>query len=175
VASIGIAIPTGISAGLADSSKAPDSHLLMMLWGHAAAYPRLNTADVFTPLGLQLMSDSWKVQPVHHLNDMAARTFRLKGAILKSPPLNFEAWKAAIVQASAGRGKPRCPLLMCVDGLAGGTVVPVPWQHAYAKVVETWGGKIEIREFPNDDHFSLPFTARDLVDDWMEKALAAHP
>jgi pimeloyl-ACP methyl ester carboxylesterase len=173
IASIGIAMPTGISAGLADASKAPDSHLLMMLWGYAAAYAKLNAADVFTPLGLQLMNDSWRVQPVHHLNDTAARMFRLHGALLKSPPLNFEAWKAAIVQASAGRVKPRCPLLMCVDGFAGGTVIPVPWQHAYAKVVRTLGGTIETREFPNDDHFSLPGTARDVVNAWVKKALAA--
>jgi hypothetical protein len=133
----------------------------MTLWGYAAAFPKLNAEDVFTPLGMKLMQDSWKVQPVHHLNDMIARSFRLKGAILKSPPENFDAWKGAIKQGSAGRVKPRCPLLMCVDSFQGGTVIPVPWQHAYAKSVKALGATIETQEFTQDDHFSLPFAVRD--------------
>ena len=175
VAYIGIENPTGIGAALADASTAPDSHLLMTLWGYAAAFPKLKASDVFTPLGIQLMQDSWKVQPVHHLNDMVARMFRLKGAILKSPPENFDAWKAAIKQGSAGRVKPRCPLLMCVDSFQGGTVIPVPWQHAYAKSVKALGATIETQEFPHDDHFSLPFVVRDVVANWMKKALVTHP
>ena len=172
VAYVGIENPTGIGAALADASTPPDSHLLMTLWGYAAAFPKLNAEDVFTPLGMQLMQDSWKVQPVHHLNDMIARSFRLKGAILKSSPENFDAWKGAIKLGSAGRVKPRCPLLMCVDSFQGGTVIPVPWQHAYAKSVKALGATIETQEFPQDDHFSLPFAVREVVANWMQKALA---
>ena len=74
------------------------------------------------------------------------------------------------MQASAGRVKPRCPLLVCVDAFEGGTVIPVVWQRDYAKAVSELGAKVEVREFPNDDHFSLPFSVRDTVADWIRKA-----
>ncbi|MBS0263331.1 MAG: hypothetical protein JSS02_15420 [Planctomycetes bacterium] len=171
VASIGLEHPTGMGAALVDAQTAPDSHLLMMLWGFAAAYPHLNAADVLSPLGLQILEDSWNVQPVHHLNDTVSRLFRLKGAVLRSPPRNIDAWKQAIAQASAGRVKPRCPLLMCVDSFAGGAVIPVAWQQGYAQAVQALGGTIETVDFPHDDHFSLPFAARDTVADWLQNQL----
>lgn len=173
VASVALENPTGaMAAALLDPKRAPDSHLLMMLWGYAAAYSNLDPADVFTQLGLQVMEDSWKVQPVHHLNDVIARIFRLKGPILRSPPRNLDSWKSAIAKASAGLVKPRCPLLMCVDSFENGTVIPVAWQEDYAKVVKDLGAKIETKRFPNDDHFSLPFSAREVVADWMDSVLA---
>ncbi len=173
VTSVALENPTGaMAAALVNPKLAPDSHLLMMLWGYAAAFPELNPADVFTPLGLQLMEQSWKVQPVHHLNDVIARTFRLQGAILRSPPRNLNSWKSAIAKSSAGLVKPRCPLLMCVDSFGNGTVIPVAWQEDYAKVMQGLGAKIETQKFPNDDHFSLPFSVRDVVADWMDSALA---
>ena len=118
------------------------------------------------------MEDSWRVQPVHHLGDMAARVFRLKGPILRSDPVNLPAWKAMIEKSSACRVKPRCPLLMCVDSFERGTVIPVEWQYAYSKAVQALGARIEIQDFPNDDHFSLPFSAQDVVADWIRKVLA---
>jgi len=175
IASFALLNPTGMAAALVDTKRAPDSHLLMVLWGFAAGYPRLDPADVFTPLGLKLMQESWQVQPVHHLDGTISRNFRLKGAILRSPPRNFEAWKQAILESSAGRLKPRCPVLMCVDAFEGGTVVPVPWQHDYAKAVQALGGQIETQIFPDDDHFSLPFSAQKLVAGWMEKMLDSRP
>lgn len=171
VTSIGLENPIGtMAAAMTDPKKAPDAHLVMMLWGHAAAYPNLDLADVFTPLGIEVMKQSWQVQPVHHLNDTIARVFRLKGPIFNAHPRNYEAWKGAIMQASAGRVKPRCPLLVCVDAFEGGTVIPVVWQRDYAKAVSELGAKVEVREFPNDDHFSLPFSVRDTVADWIQKA-----
>ena len=172
VASVGVANPTGMAAAIADKNKAPDSHLLMTLWGLAASSPELKLTDVFTPLGTKMMEDSWRVQPVHHLGDMAARVFRLKGPILRSDPVNLPAWKAMIEKSSACRVKPRCPLLMCVDSFERGTVIPVEWQYAYSKAVQALGARIEIQDFPNDDHFSLPFSAQDVVADWIRKVLA---
>jgi hypothetical protein len=61
---------------------------------------------------------------------------------------------------------------MCVDSFENGTVIPVAWQEDYAKVVKDLGGKIETKRFPNDDHFSLPFSAREVVADWMDSVLA---
>ena len=45
---------------------------------------------------------------------------------------------------------------MCMDTLDGGTAVPVIWQTKYADLVKKLGGTIETKEYPNDDHFSLP-------------------
>lgn len=52
--------------------------------------------------------------------------------------------------------KPVCPVLVCIDGFKGGTVQPVAWQTAYADNVKELGGSVEIKDYPNDDHFSLP-------------------
>jgi hypothetical protein len=43
-----------------------------------------------------------------------------------------------------------------MDTFDGGTAVPVIWQTKYADLVKKSGGTIEIKEYPNDDHFSLP-------------------
>jgi len=90
VTSIGLENPIGtMAAAMNDPKRAPGSHLVMMLWGHAAAFPQLDPADLFTPLGLEVMKQSWKVQPVHHLNDTIARVFRLKGPIFNAHARNY--------------------------------------------------------------------------------------
>ncbi len=33
---------------------------------------------------------------------------------------------------------------------------PVAWQTAYADKVKELGGSVAIKDYPNDDHFSLP-------------------
>jgi hypothetical protein len=43
-----------------------------------------------------------------------------------------------------------------MDTFKGGLTVPDIWQTNYAKLVEELGGTVEIKEYPNDDHFSLP-------------------
>jgi hypothetical protein len=68
----------------------------------------------------------------------------------------LDAWKEAITAGSAGTRKPVAPVLMCMDTFDGGTAVPVIWQTKYADLVKKNGGTIEIKEYPNDDHFSLP-------------------
>jgi len=47
-------------------------------------------------------------------------------------------------------------VLVCVDSFEGGTVIPVAWQRDYAKAVTALGAKVEVQDFPNDYHFSLP-------------------
>ncbi len=156
-AAIAIESPAGPSAALSDTKVAPDSHLVMLLAGHQAANPsKLALPDVFTPLGVAILDGAWRAQPVHHLNDTIARLFRLKGPILQPKPANFDAWKAAIAAGSAGTRKPIAPVLVCIDSFEGGTVVPVAWQTGYIDAVRKLGGTVESREYPHDDHFSLP-------------------
>lgn len=172
VSRIGLESPLGPSAALHDSAAAPDARLIMSLAGHHAAFPdTLALTDVFTPLGLEILDAAWNIQPVHHLTDAIARLSRLKGAVLKARPDNFEAWKSAIVAASAANRKPIAPVLVCIDSFDGGIVTPVPWQHAYVDAVEGFGGSVEVREYPNDDHFSLPQSCIDEVRSWLMKLL----
>lgn len=148
----------GLAAVLSSGqAAAPDPHGVMMLAGVQAANPAdLQLADVFTPLGVATIEEAWNIQPVHHLGNTLGRLQVLKGPILKSPPVNFDSWKNAITAGSAGMRKPVCPVLVCIDGFKGGTVQPVAWQAAYADKVRELGGSVEIKEYPTDDHFSLP-------------------
>lgn len=73
---------------------------------------------------------------MHRLNDTIARVFRLEGSILRAPPKNVDRLKRALIHGSTAQFKPGFPVLMCVDAFQGGTV--------------------ETREYPNDDHLSLP-------------------
>lgn len=156
VPAIALSIPTGPAGALADSSVAPDSHLVMMLCGFATANPDLDLGDILTPLGLRILDAAWNAQAVHHLNDTIARYFRLEGPIISINPAAMDAWKKAITAGSAAQRTPCCPVLMCVDSFDGGTVVPVTWQDAYLDAVTKLGGEITSREYPKDDHFSLP-------------------
>ena len=142
---------------MSDSSIPPDSHLVMILAAHQAANPStLKLSDVFTPLGVEIVEKAWNNQPVHHLNDTLARLFRFKGAVLNPKPANWEAWVAAINAGSAGTRKPVAPVLVCIDTFQDGNVVPVSWQTAYVEAAKALGGTVEVGNYPNDDHFSLP-------------------
>ena len=35
-------------------------------------------------------------------------------------------------------------------------MIPVAWQTAYVDAVKGFGGSVEVRDYPRDDHFSLP-------------------
>ena len=157
VGSIALENPASVTAALANPSIAPDSHLVMVLAGTYAANPRtLQLLQAFTPLGVEIIEKAWNNQPVHHLNDTLARMFKLKGAILNPSPPNFGAWKDAINAGSAAQKKPVAPVLVCIDSFDNGTVVPVSWQTAYVDAAEKLGGTVETKEYPKDDHFSLP-------------------
>jgi pimeloyl-ACP methyl ester carboxylesterase len=157
VSKIGLELPSGMSSALTNPSVAPDSHLVMLLAGIQAANPTtLQLPEVFSPLGVEIIEKAWNIQPVHHLNDTIARMFRLKGPVLNPEPHNFEAWKDAIVASSAANKKPGAPVLVCIDSFGGGTVIPVSWQMGYVDAIKALGGTVESREYPADDHFTLP-------------------
>lgn len=157
VGKIALQNPEGVTAALKDPSLPPDSHLVMVLAAHQVANPSmLKLSDVFTPLGIDIIQTAWNIQPVHHLNDTLLRLFRVKGAVMKPKPTNFDAWETAIVAGSAAARKPVAPVLVCIDSFDGGTVVPVGWQTMYVDAVKTLGGTIEVHDYPHDDHFSLP-------------------
>ncbi|MFM8885577.1 MAG: lipase family protein, partial [Chthoniobacterales bacterium] len=168
VASIAYGMPKGLTAALSNPSIPPDGHLLMVLASFQVANPdELKLSDYFTPLGIEIIENSWNIQPVHHFGDTVARLFRLKGAIMQSKPTNLDRWQAAITAGSAATHKPVAPVLMCMDTFDGGTVVPVSWQEAYAEKVKELGGSIETKEYPKDDHFSLPNSCAPDAREWL--------
>jgi hypothetical protein len=105
---------------------------------------------------VEILEAAWNTQPVHHLNDTIARNFRLKGPILNLAGSNFDDWKAAIIAGSAATRKAVAPVLVCIDSFDGGTVIPVSWQNGYVDAARALGGTVETRDYPRDDHFSLP-------------------
>jgi len=170
VAKIALEMPASVTAALADPKLPPDSHLVMVLAGVYAANPStLKLSEAFTPLGVQIIETAWNNQPVHHLNDMIGRMFRLKGAVLKGNPLDLPAWKAAIADSSAAKKKPVAPVLVCIDTFDNGTVVPVSWQTAYVDAVKKFGGSVEVRDYPEDDHFSLPVSCAGDTRSWLNR------
>ncbi len=58
-------------------------------------------------------------------------------------------------------------MLVCVAGFEGGTVLPVEWQHAYVAAATALGGSVTVREYPEDDHFSLPDSCVDDARAWL--------
>ncbi len=157
VGNIALENPASVTAALTDPNIPPDSHLVMVLAGTwAANSSKLQLSQAFTPLGVEILEKAWNNQPVHHLNDTIARMFKLKGAVLNPNPPNFGEWKEAIDAGSAAQKKPVAPVLVCIDSFDNGTVVPVPWQTAYVEAARKLGGTVETRDYPKDDHFSLP-------------------
>jgi hypothetical protein len=64
-------------------------------------------------------------------------------------------------------------VLVCIDSFGGGTVIPVAWQTAYADVVRGLGGTVEVRDYPHDDHFSLPQSCVSEAMAWLSGRLGA--
>lgn len=170
VTKVALENPVGVAAALTDKSIPPDSHLVMLLAGVQAANPtKLQLSEAFTPLGVEIIEKGWNNQPVHHLNDVVGRLFRLKGAVLNPNPPNFGAWKDAIVASSAAQRKPVAPVLVCIDRFDNGTVIPVSWQTAYVSAATALGGTVDVRNYPNDDHFSLPASCVGDARAWLNK------
>lgn len=163
---------TGDAAALSNAKLAPDAHLLMTIMGLASGFPKLRLSDVLTPLGERVMMTAWEHQPVHHLGDTVTRNFNLKGAFMHANFLELPAWRAALIKGSAGQVKPRCPILVLIDGFGGGIQIPVTWQKAYVNKMTELGGKVESREYPNDDHYSLPKASTPDVQAWFKQLLA---
>lgn len=164
--------PTGDAAALSNAKLAPDPHLLMTIMGLASAFPKLRLSDVLTPLGESVVMAAWQHEPVHHFGDTVTRNFNLKGAFMHASFLELPEWRAGLIKGSAARVKPRCPILVLIDGFAGGTQVPVSWQKQYIQKMTELGGKVEERYYPNDDHYSLPKSSTPAVQAWFKQLLA---
>ncbi|MFM9034300.1 MAG: lipase family protein [Mycobacterium sp.] len=170
VSRIALENPASVTAALNNPSIPPDSHLVMVLAGTYAANPsKLQLPQAFTPLGVEILDKAWNNQPVHHLNDTILRMFKLKGAVLNPSPPNFSEWKDAIDASSAGQRKPVAPVLVCIDTFDNGSVVPVSWQTKYVDAARKLGGSVETREYPKDDHFSLPQSCVGDARAWLNK------
>jgi hypothetical protein len=57
---------------------------------------------------------------------------------------------------------------VCLDTFDGGTVVPVVWQTEYVKAMQALGGTVSTKEYPDDDHFSLPTSCIADATEWMK-------
>jgi pimeloyl-ACP methyl ester carboxylesterase len=170
VGKIALENPAAVTAALTNPTTPPDSHLVMLLAGIYAANPtKFQLSQAFTPLGVEIIETAWNNQPVHHLNDTIFRMFKLKGAVLNPNPPNFGDWKAAIVAGSAANKKPVAPVLVCIDSFDNGSVVPVSWQTAYVEAARKLGGTVETRDYPKDDHFSLPQSCVGDARTWLNK------
>lgn len=172
VGKIAMANPVGPAQTLAGGDQPPDPHLVMLLFGTVADSSDLQLSDIFTPLGVSILEEAWNIQPVHHLSDTITRMCRLKGPILHIQPGVMPRLQAAIEAGSAAQRKPVCPVFVCMDTFDGGTVVPVVWQTDYVKAVQSLGADVSTKEYPNDDHFSLPASCVTDATAWM-KALFA--
>ena len=169
VPDIGLTMPAGsTTAALTDPHSPPDSHLFMTLAAMGATLPGLSLDDAFTALGKEILAGTADTQPVHHLNDTLARLHVKRGPVLNFDHSKFPTWLTAMSSASAGHVRPRCRVLMCVDGFNGGTVIPVAWQQQYAKQISDLGGDITITMYPDDDHFSLPASCVADALTWLE-------
>lgn len=167
----GAALQSGSAATMAAPGAPIDSHGFMLIAGLAAAYPdTLALDDLLTPLGVRIAETTYDELTVHHLNDVLARTFHHEGPILRADPRNLEAWKGAILHSTAGQRRPVCPILVCEDlaNPEGRFPCPLPWQDAYAAGVKARGGEVEVRRYPDDDHFSLCRTAMPDAKAWLE-------
>jgi len=91
---------------------------------------------------------------------------------MHASPLEQPDWVAALRAGSAGRRRPRCPVLVCTDEFGQGTVVPVAWQKAYATAIRDLGGSVEVLRYPGADHFSVCTDAIDDIRAWVFDTLA---
>lgn len=167
----GAALKSGAAAAMGAPDVPIDSHGFMLIAGLAAAYPdTLGLEDLLTPLGMEIAETTYDELTVHHLNDVLARNFHHVGPILRSDPQNLGAWRDAILHSTAGQRTPVCPILVCEDlaNPEGRFPCPLPWQDAYVEEITTLGGDVEVKRYPNDDHFSLCRTAGPDAKAWLE-------
>lgn len=159
---------SGVGASLSSDDIAPDGHLFMNLAGLAAAFPdQLSLSDVFTEVGIEVFETNWNIQPVHHLSDILGRAYKHRGQVMKVDKTKLPAWIQAIAESSAAQVKPVCPILVLIDSQGGGTVCPVSWQTGYADAVTALGGNVTVKDYPHDDHFSLPQSSIDDARAWL--------
>ena len=125
----------------------------MLLAGIQAANLETETAGSILTVGVDIIEAAWNNQPVHHPTTPSPGC---SGSRVRCSTRSrrTDAWKAAIVASSAAQRKPIAPVLVCVDSFDGGTVIPVAWQTGYVDAVKGFGGAVEVRDYPHDDHFA---------------------
>jgi len=152
-----IRLPHGLGGALTSGEVPPDGHLFMILAGVQAAFPdELALTDFYTEVGIKVHAAGWNTQPVHHLSDALARSNQHYGPVMKIDQTTLPALLKALTQASASRVKARCPIFVTIDSQHDGSVVPVDAQQQYINDAKALGSDVSSKDYPNDDHFSLP-------------------
>ena len=162
----------GASAAIAELDLGEFGDLRLV--GTVAMSPGVGSILLNNPTGMTAALTDSSLPPDSHLvmglaGVQAANPSTL--SLSEVAPVNFDAWKSALVAGSAGNRKPVAPVLVCIDAFEGGTVIRVSWQTAYVDVVKGFGGTVEVREYPNDDHFSLPSNSVDDARAWLTALL----
>jgi hypothetical protein len=109
----------------------------------------------------------WNTQPVHHLTDTLVRTHGHEGPVMAVDPSKLPAWMDAFAEASATRQKPIAPVLVLSDTQIANGPCPIAWQRGYVDAVKALGGDVTSKDFPDDDHFSLPQSSIDDARTWL--------
>ncbi|MEN9751233.1 MAG: hypothetical protein RLZZ600_280 [Actinomycetota bacterium] len=168
-----VRIPHGLGGALASGQVPPDGHLFMILAGFQAAFPdELTLSDYFTEVGLKIHSEGWNTQPVHHISDALARSDKHYGPAMKIDQSKLPALVKAFTAASPSLVKARCPILVMVDSQNDGSVVPVEVQQQYISDAVALGSEVTRKDYPNDDHFSLPQSCIDDARTWLAAQFA---
>jgi hypothetical protein len=159
----------GLGSSLSgDGDIPPNGHLFMILAGMVAAFPdTLSLDDVYTPVGRRVYEQGWDVQPVHHLSDTLDRIHGHEGPVMAVDRSKLPAWLAAFTEASATLRKPIAPVHVLSDTQIADGPCPVSWQHGYVEAVKALGGDITSKDYPGDDHFSLPQSSIDDGREWL--------
>jgi pimeloyl-ACP methyl ester carboxylesterase len=167
-------VPTGLGAAMTSGAVPPDGHLFMNLAGIQAAFPdELSLSDVFTDIGIRIHDENWNTQPVHHLSDILARANSHEGDAMSINKEKLPAWLKAMTEASASLVKARCPVWVAIDAQHDGSVVPVSWQEQYIADAQALGSDVTSKQYPNDDHFSLPQSCVDDARAWLAQCFDA--
>jgi pimeloyl-ACP methyl ester carboxylesterase len=168
-----VRVPGGLGGALASGDVPPDGHLFMILSGLQAAFPHeLNLSDFYTEVGIRVHDAGWNTQPVHHLSDALARSNQHYGPVMQIDKSKLPALMKAITESSASLVKARCPIFVTIDSQHGGSVVPVAAQTQYISDAQALGSEVTSKDYPNDDHFSLPASSIDDARAWLTAQFA---
>lgn len=163
-----IRLPHGLGGALSSGDVPPDGHLFMILAGIQAAYPEeLSLSDFYTEVGQHVHAAGWNTQPVHHLSDTLARSNQHVGPVMKINQNALPTLVKAFTESSPSLVIARCPILVMIDSQHDGSVVPVEAQQQYVADAQALGSNVMVKEYPNDDHFSLPQSCIDDARSWL--------
>jgi threonine dehydratase len=96
-------------------------------------------------------------------------SFKLRGAYNKLAQLTREQRDRGVICASAGNHAQGVALGAKRLGCKAMIVMPVTTPHLKVDAVKALGGNAETREYPKDDHFSLPASCVGDARAWLNK------